>query len=78
MLSVCETLFLFGLIIFIYEVGVSYFQPQWLSKQVIHLQEGVSWLSWLRNDTLGVIAFALSVLGYFGSRYLRNRSAIEK
>jgi len=77
-LSVFDTLFLFGLIVFIYEVGVSYFQPQWLSKQVVHLQEGISWLSWLRNDTLGVIALGLSVLGYFGSRYLRNRSAIEK
>ena len=77
MLSLFDTFFLFGLIVFVYEVGVSYFQPQWLNKQVVHFQQGVSWLTWFRNDTVGVIGFVLGILGYFGSRYLRNRFASE-
>jgi hypothetical protein len=71
--SIMDTLFVFGLIIFIYVVGLSYFQPFWLSRQVFHFQEGVWWLSWLRNDVMGVIAFIMSIGGFFGSRYLRNR-----
>jgi len=71
--SITDTLFVFGLIIFIYVVGLSYFQPYWLSRQVFHFQEGVWWLSWLRNDVMGVIAFIASIAGFFGSRYLRDK-----
>jgi len=73
LLSIFDTIFIFGLIVFLYVVGISYFQPYWLDKQVFHLQEGISWLDWLRNDTLGVIAFVASVLGFFFSRILRNQ-----
>jgi len=73
LLSVSDTAFVFGLIIFLYVVGVSYFQPYWLSRQVFHLQQGISWLSWLRNDTLGVIALVASMLGFFSSRLVRNQ-----
>lgn len=76
-LSILDTLFVFGLIVFLYVVGVSYFQPYWLSKQVFHLQEGIWWLGWLRNDTIGVIGFVLSVAGFFGARYLRNLKCIQ-
>jgi hypothetical protein len=71
-LSVFDTMFVFGMIVFLYVVGVSYFQPYWLSRQVFHLQEGISWLSWLRNDRMGVIAIAGSCVGFFGARVLRN------
>jgi hypothetical protein len=70
--TVAETAFLFGLIIFLYVVGVSYFQPYWLDKQVTHLQEGVSWLTWLTNDILGIIAFIVSVCGFMVMRYLSS------
>lgn len=64
--------FIYGLIVFLYVVGLSYWQPYWLDKQVSHLQEGIEWLSWLRNDTMGVIAFIVSAIGFFGGRYLRH------
>ena len=67
---IAEAFFLYGLIIFLYIVGVSYFQPYWLDKQVTHLQEGIAWLSWLRNDTLGIIAFFVSLCGFIVMRYL--------
>src|SRR6267378_7214076 len=74
LLSTCETLFVYGLIVYVYVVGVSYFQPLWLSKQVSHLQEGISWLSWLRNDIMGIVAFVVSLGGFFTSRFIRNRN----
>jgi len=70
-LAVLDVLFVFGLIVFLYVVGLSYWQPYWLDKQVTHLQEGIEWLEWLRNDTMGIIAFIASVVGFLGGRYLR-------
>jgi hypothetical protein len=70
--SVFETLFAFGLIVFLYVVGLSFWQPYWLSRQVFHFQEGIPWLWWLRNDTMGVMALVLSAASYLASRYLRN------
>lgn len=64
-ISLSRTFFLFGLIVFLYVVGVSYWQPYWLDKEPFHLLHGISWLSWLRNDTMGVIAFVVSLFNYF-------------
>lgn len=72
-IAIFETLFVFGIIIFLYVVGVSYWQPFWLDKQVTHLQEGIPWLNWLRNDTMGAIAFLVSGASFFSARYLRNK-----
>jgi len=74
-ISVFETLFVFGLIVFLYVVALSFWQPYWLSRQVFHFQEGISWLRWLRNDTMGVIALVVSAASYLASRYLRNLPA---
>lgn len=74
MIAAFETLFLFGLVVWLYVAGVSYWQPYWLDKQVTHLQEGVEWLSWLRNDTMGVIAFMVSGVSFFAARYLKRQS----
>lgn len=72
-LAVLDFLFIFGLIVFFYVVGLSYWQPYWLDKQVTHLQEGIEWLAWLRNDTMGIIAFLASAIGFIGGRYLRHK-----
>ncbi len=77
-ISLFELFFVFGLIVFLYEVGLSYWQPYWLSRQVFHLQEGVSWLEWLRNDTLGVIAFVSSAVSFFAWRYLKNSGSVRR
>ncbi len=74
-ISLFETLFVFGLVVFFYVAGVSYWQPQWLSRQVFHLQEGMLWLSWLRNDTMGVMAFVVSAFSFFALRYLKNSNS---
>lgn len=71
-LAVLDTLFLFGLIVFLYVAGVSYWQHEWLDKQVTHLQEGIGWLAWLRNDTLGIIAFLVSGASFFASSLLKR------
>ncbi len=73
-----ETLFMLGLIIFLYVVGLSYWQPFWLDKQVTHLQEGISWLSWLRNDTMGIVALGVSMVSFFAARYMRGQISLGK
>jgi hypothetical protein len=78
LLSFFDALFIFGLVIFLYIVALSFFQPYWLSRQVFHFQQEIGWLSWLRNDTMGVIASAVSFLGFLASQYLRNQGKIGK
>ena len=73
--AIFDCLFIYGLIVFVYVVGLSYWQPYWLDKQVTHLQEGIEWLTWLRNDTMGIIAFLASTIGFFGGRYLRHKKS---
>lgn len=70
--AILDFFFIYGLIVFLYVVGLSYWQPYWLDKQVTHLQEGIEWLSWLRNDTMGLIAFIVSAIGFLGGRYIRH------
>lgn len=67
---ISETMFVFGLVVFWYVAGVSYFQPSWLDKQVTHLQEGIAWLDFLRNDNLGIMAFLVSLIGFIIMRWL--------
>jgi hypothetical protein len=71
--SIFDTLFVFGLIVFLYVVGVSYFQPFWLSREAFHFQVGIWWLSGLRNDDMGIVAFVVSFVSFLCGRYLRNR-----
>ena len=73
LVSLLDALFVFGLIVFLYVVGVSYFQPYWLNKEAFHLQVGIWWLSGLRNDNMGVIAIVVSFVSFFCGRYLRNQ-----
>ncbi len=76
-IALFETLFVFSLIVFLYVVGLSYWQPYWLDKQVTHLQERVTWLAWFRNDTMGVMAFIVSVSSFYVARYLRNLNNLK-
>jgi hypothetical protein len=75
--SAFDTLFVFGLVVFLYVVGVSYFQPYWLNKEAYHFQVGIWWLSALRNDDMGIIAFVVSLASFFCSRYLRNQHRLR-
>ena len=77
LITAFDALFVFGLIVFSYVVGISYFQPYWLNKEAFHLQVGIWWLSGLRNDNMGVIALVVSFVGFFCSRYLRNQRSAE-
>ena len=70
LLVLFESMFIFGLVIFSYEAGVSYFQPQWLDKQVVHFQEPGYFLKWckIRNDEFGMLALIASIIGFFGMK----------
>jgi len=76
--SLFDSLFVFGLLVFLYVVGVSYFQPFWLNKEAFHLQVGIWWLSGLRNDDMGVIAFVVSFVSFLCGRYLRNHRHLAR
>ncbi|MDY6833451.1 MAG: hypothetical protein SVY53_01445 [Chloroflexota bacterium] len=71
------TAFVFGLIVFLYVVALSFFAPYWLDKQVTHLQEEGELLHpllwWLRNDVMGILCLFGSALGFFIWRLTAGR-----
>lgn len=57
--SVSLTFFVFGLIGWLYIAAVALVHPQTLHLQLTHLTP------WLREDTFGIISFALSFIFFF-------------
>ena len=53
------TFFIFGLIGWFYIAGVALVHPQTLCLQLTHLTP------WLREDTFGIISFAVSFFSFF-------------
>jgi hypothetical protein len=53
------TLFVFGLVGFIYIAGNAWFHPETLSMGLTHFA------SWPREDTSGMISFAVSLISFF-------------
>lgn len=56
------TIFVFSTVLWIYEVGVSYFVPQYLAYPLTHYD---FFPLNLRNDLVGVVAFAVSIFMFF-------------
>jgi hypothetical protein len=56
------TMFIFGLLVWLYVVAVQITHPEWLTLQFSHLDFPP--LDW-RLDEVGIIAFAVSAFGFF-------------
>ncbi len=61
-----ETLFVFGLLGWLYGVAIQITHPEWLRIQLTHFTP------WLRVDIFAIISFILSVIGFIIWRYVRN------
>jgi hypothetical protein len=53
------TLFVFGLVGFIYIAGAAWFHPQTLPLQLTHF------LPYPREDTAGIVSFFVSMISFF-------------
>jgi len=56
------TMFLFGLLVWLYVISIQFKYPQWIAAQFSHIQ--VPPFNW-RLDDVGIIAFAVSAFGFF-------------
>ena len=56
------TLFVFGLLVWLYVVAIQITHPGWLPEQFSHV--AFPPLNW-RLDEVGIIAFAVSAFGFF-------------
>ncbi len=63
-----ETLFVFGLLGWLYGVAIQITHPQWLTIQLTHLTP------WLRVDIFAIFSFILSIIGFIIWRYENNSS----
>jgi hypothetical protein len=53
------TIFVFGLLGWMYIVGNAWFHPETLALPLTHLTP------WIREDTFGIVCFALSFVSFF-------------
>jgi len=61
------TLFVFGLLGWLYIVGNAWIHPQSLSWQLTHF------VKWPREDTFGAVCFAVSAISFFLWNSLKNK-----
>jgi len=61
-----ETLFVYGLLGWIYGVLVQLIHPSWLCFGLSNL------IPWIRIDTFAVLSFILSIVGFFISRLCKH------
>ena len=66
--AVFLALFFFGIVIWVYEVGLSYFVPQYLNANLTHYD--VFPLN-IRNDLCGIIAFTCALISFFALMLMR-------
>jgi uncharacterized protein with PQ loop repeat len=56
------TMFVFGLLVWLYVIAIQLTHPDWLSEPFSHV--GFPPFDW-RLDEVGIIAFAISAFGFF-------------
>ncbi len=61
-----ETLFVFGLLGWLYGVTIQITHPSWLTIQITHLTP------WLRVDIYAIFSFILSFIGFIIWRYAKD------
>jgi hypothetical protein len=68
---VALTMFVFGLLVWVYVVVVQITHPEWLGLSFSHLDYPP--FNW-RVDEVGIIAFAVSALGFFVWQLQRTKT----
>jgi hypothetical protein len=61
-----ETLFIYGLLGWIYGVLVQLIHPSWMPFGLSHLTP------WIRIDTFTILSFIVSIVGFFTSRLYKQ------
>ena len=69
LLSIAETQFVFGLILWIYVAVIRIVHPEWLEGAISHHR----WTAFIRLDNIGMVAFVLSLMGFLEARFLKDR-----
>lgn len=64
--AIGETLFVYGLLGWIYGVLIQLFYPSWLNMGISHLTP------WIRIDTFAVLSFILSAAGFLTARLCKQ------
>ena len=67
-LATADTIFFFGLVVFIYIATIGIIHPEWLTGPITHHD----WLPGMRIDNIAILAFLASIIGFFAGRYLRS------
>lgn len=67
--ALLKTLCVFSVLLWVYEVGVSWFAPQWLASPLTHYDV---FPFNIRNDTLGILAFAIAAASFLFLQIIRN------
>jgi predicted membrane protein len=60
-----ETLFFFGLIIWLYGVAIQITHPEFLTTTLSHL------ITWIRVDTATILGFIMAIIGFIIMRYVQ-------
>ena len=69
---VALTMFVFGLLVWVYVVAIQITHPAWLPEEMSHLNFPP--LNW-RLDEVGMLAFAVAAVGFFVWQVEQTRSA---
>ena len=70
--TVALTMFVFGLLMWLYVVAIQITHPAWLAEEFSHLNFPP--LNW-RLDEVGMLAFAVAAVGFFVWQVEQTRSA---
>lgn len=63
------TMFVFGLLVWLYTIAIQLTHPEWLPQQFSHLEfPPFNW----RLDEVGIIAFAVSAFGFLAWQLEKN------
>lgn len=68
------TMFLFGLLTWLYVIGVQLLHPYWVTLPLSHL--GFPPFNW-RVDDVGMLSFAVSVIGFLIWRIQAKKSGVD-
>jgi hypothetical protein len=69
------TMFLFGLLVWLYVIALQFLHPYWVTGPISHL--GFPPFNW-RVDDVGMISFAVSAIGFLTWRIQRKKSMANR
>jgi hypothetical protein len=69
------TMFLFGLLVWLYVIAVQLLHPDWVSEPLSHL--GFPPFNW-RVDDVGMLSFAVSAIGFLTWRIETKKASMHR